>query len=138
MPEREAGCVPEREAGCGPNPTGLDACAGGARRADPWAILVSEVMLHQTQVPRVAARYDDFLDEFPTPAAMAAAGPGAVITAWGNLGYPRRARRLWEAAAGDHRARLARRASRNCPEWVATPPARSPHKPTTTTLPRSK
>ena len=65
---------------------------------DPWAILVSEVMLHQTQVPRVAARYDDFLAEFPTPAAMAAAGPGAVIAAWDNLGYPRRARRLWEAA----------------------------------------
>ena len=65
---------------------------------DPWAILVSEVMLHQTQVPRVAARYDDFLGEFPTPAAMATAGPGAVIAAWGNLGYPRRARRLWEAA----------------------------------------
>ncbi len=55
-------------------------------------------MLHQTQVPRVAARYDDFLAEFPTPEAMAAAGPGAVIAAWGNLGYPRRARRLWEAA----------------------------------------
>jgi A/G-specific adenine glycosylase len=65
---------------------------------DPWEILVSEVMLHQTQVPRVTARYDDFVAEFPTPAAMAAAGPGAVIAAWGNLGYPRRARRLWEAA----------------------------------------
>jgi A/G-specific adenine glycosylase len=61
-------------------------------------VLVSEVMLHQTQVPRVAARFDDFLAAFPTPAAMAAAGPAAVITAWGNLGYPRRARRLWEAA----------------------------------------
>jgi A/G-specific adenine glycosylase len=55
-------------------------------------------MLHQTQVPRVTARYDAFVAEFPTPGAMAAAGPGAVITAWDNLGYPRRARRLWEAA----------------------------------------
>ena len=55
-------------------------------------------MLHQTQVARVAAVYDDFLARFPTPAAMAEAGPGAVITAWGRLGYPRRARRLWEAA----------------------------------------
>jgi A/G-specific adenine glycosylase len=55
-------------------------------------------MLHQTQVTRVAAVYDDFLARFPTPHAMAHARPGAVITAWGRLGYPRRARRLWEAA----------------------------------------
>ena len=65
---------------------------------DRWAVLVSEVMLHQTQVPRVAAAYDAFLARFPTPAAMADAGPGAVIGAWGRLGYPRRARRLWEAS----------------------------------------
>jgi len=56
-------------------------------------------MLHQTQVPRVLAVYDDFLARFPTPRAMATAGPGAVIAAWGRLGYPRRARRLWEAAS---------------------------------------
>ena len=42
---------------------------------DRWAILVSEVMLHQTQVARVAAVYDDFLARFPTPSAMALAGP---------------------------------------------------------------
>jgi A/G-specific adenine glycosylase len=65
---------------------------------DRWAILVSEVMLHQTQVPRVAAAYPAFLARFPTPEAMAVAGPGAVIEAWGRLGYPRRARRLWDAA----------------------------------------
>jgi len=65
---------------------------------DRWAILVSEVMLHQTQVSRVAAVYDDFLARFPTPAAMADAGPAAVIEAWGRLGYPRRARRLHDAA----------------------------------------
>lgn len=99
MSERDVGCVPERE-------PGLDAWYRAHGRhdlswratRDPWAILVSEVMLHQTQVPRVAERYDDFLVEFPTPAAMAAAGPGAVIVAWDNLGYPRRARRLWEAS----------------------------------------
>ncbi len=68
------------------------------RTRDRWAVLVSEVMLHQTQVPRVAATWPDFLSRFPTPEAMAAAGPGAVITAWGTLGYPRRARRLWDAA----------------------------------------
>jgi len=65
---------------------------------DRWTVLVSEVMLHQTQVPRVAAAFDAFVARFPTPAATAAAGPGAVITAWGTLGYPRRARRLWEAS----------------------------------------
>jgi A/G-specific adenine glycosylase len=65
---------------------------------DRWAILVSEVMLHQTQVPRVAGVYDGFLARFPTPEAMAAAGPGAVIEAWGRLGYPRRARRLYDAS----------------------------------------
>jgi A/G-specific adenine glycosylase len=66
---------------------------------DRWAVLVSEVMLHQTQVPRVEAAWAEFIEKFPTPDAMAAAGPGAVIEAWGRLGYPRRARRLWECAA---------------------------------------
>jgi A/G-specific adenine glycosylase len=66
---------------------------------DRWAVLVSEVMLHQTQVPRVAAAWPGFMARFPSPSAMAAAGPGAVIAAWGTLGYPRRARRLWEAGA---------------------------------------
>jgi A/G-specific adenine glycosylase len=65
---------------------------------DRWTILVSEVMLHQTQAPRVAATWDAFIAQFPDPATTAAAGPAAVITAWGRLGYPRRARRLWEAA----------------------------------------
>jgi len=65
---------------------------------DRWAVLVSEIMLHQTQVPRVAAAWPDFIDRFPTPDAMAAEPAGAVITAWGRLGYPRRARRLWETA----------------------------------------
>lgn len=66
---------------------------------DRWAVLVSEVMLHQTQVARVAAAWPGFIGQFPNPNVMAADGPGAVITAWGTLGYPRRARRLWEAAA---------------------------------------
>jgi A/G-specific adenine glycosylase len=65
---------------------------------DRWPILVSEVMLHQTQVPRVADAWPDFIGRFPTPAAAVAAGPGAVIEAWGRLGYPRRARWLYEAA----------------------------------------
>ena len=65
---------------------------------DPWLVLVSEVMLHQTQAPRVAQVYDAFVARFPTAAAMAASTPAAVISEWGRLGYPRRARWLWEAA----------------------------------------
>ena len=65
---------------------------------DPWLVLVSEVMLHQTQAPRVAQVYGAFVERFSTPAATAAAGPADVISAWGRLGYPRRARWLWEAA----------------------------------------
>ena len=65
---------------------------------DRWAVLVSEVMLQQTQVGRVAAVWPDFITRFPTPESMAAASAGDVIAAWGTLGYPRRARRLWEAA----------------------------------------
>ncbi len=65
---------------------------------DRWAVLVSEVMLHQTQAARVETAWPAFLAEFPTPDAMAAASPGDVIRAWGRMGYPRRARRLWEAA----------------------------------------
>ena len=65
---------------------------------DRWAVLVSEVMLQQTQVGRVAAVWPGFMARFPTPESMAAASAGEVIAAWGRLGYPRRARRLWEAA----------------------------------------
>jgi A/G-specific adenine glycosylase len=61
-------------------------------------VLVSEVMLAQTQVGRVAGVWERFMARFPTPEAMAAASAGDVIATWGNLGYPRRARRLWEAA----------------------------------------
>lgn len=65
---------------------------------DRWAVLVSEVMLQQTQVSRVLDAWPGFMERFPDPGAMAAAGVGEVIRAWGRLGYPRRARRLWEAA----------------------------------------
>lgn len=66
---------------------------------DRWAVLVSEVMLAQTQVTRVLDAWPAFMDRFPTPTSVAAAPAGAVITAWGRLGYPRRARWLWESAA---------------------------------------
>jgi A/G-specific adenine glycosylase len=65
---------------------------------DPWAILVAELMLQQTQVPRVLPRYTDFLACFPDPATCAAAPPAAVVQAWEGLGYNRRAVNLHRAA----------------------------------------
>jgi A/G-specific adenine glycosylase len=65
---------------------------------DPWAILVAEVMLQQTQVARVAPRWRGFLDRFPDPAACAAAAPAAVLRAWEGLGYNRRGLALHRCA----------------------------------------
>lgn len=65
---------------------------------NPWAVLVSEVMLQQTQVARVLPKWAAFMDEFPTPAACAAAPLGDVLRIWQGLGYPRRARNLQAAA----------------------------------------
>src|SRR3989338_8153760 len=58
---------------------------------DPYKILVSEIMLQQTQVDRVIAKYQAFLKEFPTREALAKARTSAVIRAWSGLGYNRRA-----------------------------------------------
>jgi A/G-specific adenine glycosylase len=65
---------------------------------DPWAVLVSEVMLQQTPVARVEPVWRAWMERWPTPAALAAASPAEVIRAWGKLGYPRRALRLRETA----------------------------------------
>ncbi|MGY1795930.1 A/G-specific adenine glycosylase [Geodermatophilus sp. SYSU D00525] len=65
---------------------------------DPWAVLVSEVMLQQTPVARVEPVWRAWTERWPTPAALAAASPAEVIRAWGKLGYPRRALRLRETA----------------------------------------
>lgn len=65
---------------------------------DRWLVLTAEVMLHQTQVARAQVAWPAFAARFPTPDATAAAGPAAVIRAWGRLGYPRRARHLYDAA----------------------------------------
>jgi A/G-specific adenine glycosylase len=66
---------------------------------DPYAILVSEVMLQQTQVSRVLPRYEAWLARWPTAEALAAAEPADVIRAWDGLGYNRRAIRLHRCAA---------------------------------------
>jgi A/G-specific adenine glycosylase len=68
------------------------------RTTDPYAILVSEVMLQQTQVARVVPRYRDWLERWPTPAALAAASREDVLRAWVGLGYNRRALALHAAA----------------------------------------
>ena len=65
----------------------------------PWGTLVSEVMLQQTPVRRVVPRLTEWLAAWPTPADLAAAGPGDAVRAWGRLGYPRRALRLHECAS---------------------------------------
>ena len=66
---------------------------------DPYAILVSEVMLQQTQAGRVVAYYERFLARFPDPAALAGAEVAEVLRHWSGLGYNRRAIALQRAAA---------------------------------------
>jgi A/G-specific adenine glycosylase len=65
---------------------------------DPYAILVSEVMLQQTQVTRVVPRFVAWLERWPTVDALAAASPADVIRAWQGLGYNRRGLNLHRAA----------------------------------------
>jgi A/G-specific adenine glycosylase len=66
--------------------------------ASPWAVMVSEFMLQQTPVARVLPVWTQWLDRWPTPAALAAEPAGEAVRAWGRLGYPRRALRLHAAA----------------------------------------
>ncbi|HKE79245.1 MAG TPA: A/G-specific adenine glycosylase [Solirubrobacteraceae bacterium] len=68
------------------------------RTRDPYAILVSEVMLQQTQVARVVPRYEAWLERWPTVQSLAEAPLADVLREWVGLGYNRRAVRLWEAA----------------------------------------
>ncbi|MGF1597883.1 MAG: A/G-specific adenine glycosylase [Acidimicrobiales bacterium] len=79
------------------------------RSRDPWAVLVAEAMLQQTQVERVVPRWWSFLDRFPDPPTCAAAPVADVITEWAGLGYNRRAVNLHRTAtvvAADHGGRL--------------------------------
>jgi A/G-specific adenine glycosylase len=68
------------------------------RTRDPYAILVSEVMLQQTQVDRVLPYYARFLERFPTVEDLANAATSDVIRIWSGLGYNRRAVNLQRAA----------------------------------------
>jgi len=78
-------------------------------RPDPYRVLVSEVMLQQTQASRVIPAYRAFLRRFPTVVALASASRREVLEAWDGLGYNRRAVALSEAArsiVADHGGRL--------------------------------
>jgi A/G-specific adenine glycosylase len=68
------------------------------RTRDPYAIVVSEFMLQQTQVSRVSEYYPRFLERFPTIEHLARARPKAVMEAWDGLGYYARARNLHQLA----------------------------------------
>lgn len=68
------------------------------KESTPYFVLVSELMLQQTQVARVHAKFATFIREFPTLADLAAAPLGDVLAAWIGLGYNRRAKFLWQAA----------------------------------------
>ena len=64
----------------------------------PYFVLVSEIMLQQTQVPRVKVKFEEFMTRFPTIATLANAPLADVLTVWSGLGYNRRAKYLHEAA----------------------------------------
>ncbi|MBB2912538.1 A/G-specific adenine glycosylase [Streptosporangium becharense] len=66
--------------------------------ASPWSILVSEIMLQQTPVVRVLPVWTEWMERWPTPAALAQEPPGEAVRHWGRLGYPRRALNLHACA----------------------------------------
>ena len=68
------------------------------RDSTPWGVMVSEFMLQQTPVVRVLPKWNEWMRRWPTPEKLAGAPIAEVITAWGRLGYPRRALRLHECA----------------------------------------
>jgi A/G-specific adenine glycosylase len=89
----------------------LPAARAAGARPDPYRVWLSEVMLQQTTVATVAARYEQFLARFPSLTALAAAAPADVLHAWQGLGYYRRARALHtcaEAVAMRHGGALPR------------------------------
>lgn len=80
-------------------------------RTTAWGVLVSEVMSQQTQMSRVVPYWNDWMERWPDAVALADAAKADVITAWGRLGYPRRALRLQECArvvASDYDNKLPR------------------------------
>jgi len=68
------------------------------RNTTPWGVMISEFMLQQTPVMRVLPKWHEWIDRWPTPQDLALTEKSEVIRAWGRLGYPRRALRLWESS----------------------------------------
>jgi A/G-specific adenine glycosylase len=68
------------------------------RETSPWGVMISEFMLQQTPVIRVLPVWMQWIERWPTPADLAKSKKSEAIGAWGRLGYPRRATRLYEAA----------------------------------------
>ena len=99
--------------------------------ADPWQVLVAEVMSQQTGIERVGPAWRRFVDRWPTPADLAAAGTHELLAAWAGLGYNRRALALRECArkiVADHGGRVpadGRRTGCRCPGSVPTRRERS-------------
>lgn len=87
---------------------------------DPYSILVSEIMLQQTQVSRVLPKYEEFLKKFPDIGALAEASAHDVLLAWQGLGYNRRALAL-KRAAETIRKDLGGRFPRNKESLVSLP-----------------
>jgi A/G-specific adenine glycosylase len=86
----------------------------------PYQVLVSEVMLQQTPVPRVVPMYEAWLERWPTAADLAAAPSGEAVRMWGRLGYPRRALRL-HAACSEVVARFDGELPTTVPELLSLP-----------------
>ena len=81
------------------------------RKTNAWGVMVSEFMLQQTPVNRVLPKWHEWMERWPDPAALAEAKKSDVISAWGRLGYPRRALRLYESAkliSSEHGNRVPR------------------------------
>src|SRR4051794_19523265 len=68
------------------------------KNVDPYYVLVSELMLQQTQVERVIPKFNEFIEHFPTIDTLAGAQLSEVLVLWSGLGYNRRAKFLWQAA----------------------------------------
>lgn len=81
---------------------------------DPYKILVSEIMLQQTQVPRVVEKYKSFLKKFPTPLALHNATTAQVLAEWQGLGYNRRGlalKRLTDEVVKNHKGKIPKEIS---------------------------
>lgn len=81
-----------------------------------YYVLVSEIMLQQTQVDRVIPKFTAFIDRFPSEHILAQAELGEVLTMWNGLGYNRRAKFLWQASQ-----RVSRQVPKSIEELVALP-----------------